>query len=153
MCKKIIITICIAISLILISNIVEDRLGEKADLPKVSKKALNYFEENCKYEDIITYAEEDVNNDNKKDLVAIYKKDKKFNEMVVVVTKGNDYYTTIPVPAPKEEQVITFKNIDNKDEIEVMVCGSKNGNIGYAIYRVEGEKFIDLFGEGMASCC
>lgn len=151
--KKIIITVFIAILLILISNIVEDKLSENVDLSKVNKEALNYFAENCKYEEIITYAEEDVNNDNKKDLVIIYKKDNKSNEMVVVVTNDNNYYTTIPVLAPKEEQVITFKNIDNKDEIEVMVSGSKNGNMGYAIYRVEGEKFIDLFGEGMESCC
>ncbi len=37
--------------------------------------------------------------------------------------------------------------------MEVIVSGSKNGNVGYAIYRLEGNEMIDLFGQDMESCC
>lgn len=49
--------------------------------------------------------------------------------------------------------MIIFKNIDDKVLIEVIVLGFKNGNVGYVIYRVEGKKFVDLFGEDMDKCC
>ena len=42
---------------------------------------------------------------------------------------------------------------DDKDEIELVLSGSKNGNVGYAIYRLENKKLVDLFGEGMNACC
>ncbi len=62
--------------------------------------------------------------------------------MVVVVSDKNSHYITKPIPAPIENQTITFKNIDDKAPIEVIVSGSKNGNVGYAIYRVEGKNLL-----------
>jgi len=60
---------------------------------------------------------------------------------------------TDPITAPVEDQAITFKDIDSKGVMEIMISGSKNKKFGYAIYRLEGNKLEDLFGENMESCC
>ena len=73
--------------------------------------------------------------------------------MVGIISDESQMYMTKPILAPKEDVTIEFKNIDNKDKMELILSGSKNGNVGYAIYRLEGDKFTDLFGEGMNSCC
>ena len=151
--KKIIITVVVLVCLILGSKLVDENLKEDDGLPDVSKQTLKYFKKNCKYKEIITYAEEDVNGDDKKDLAVIYKNKENHNRLVVVATKGNKYYVTEPVAAPVDDQVITFKDIDSKGVMEIMVSGSKNKKIGYAIYRLEGNKLEDLFGENMESCC
>jgi hypothetical protein len=57
------------------------------------------------------------------------------------------------VPAPVSNQVITFKDIDDKPPLEFIVQGMKGSNLGYAIYRVEGSILENLFGEGMEDCC
>lgn len=144
--------ICIVLVIIGFSIYSIEKKKEESLLPKVSKESLNFFEDNVVYEDIITYAEEDINNDDKKDLVVIYKQGTK-HKTVAVVSDKKGLYITEPKVAPKEDVSITFRDIDEKDEIEVMISGSKNGNIGYAIYRIENEKLIDLFGEGMDACC
>ena len=60
---------------------------------------------------------------------------------------------TNEVPAPVSNQVITFKDIDDKPPLEFIVQGMKGSNLGYAIYRVEGSILENLFGEGMEDCC
>lgn len=131
----------------------QDKNKEIEGLPSVDKSLLSYFEENAKFEEIINYSEEDINEDKRKDLVVVYKKDSKSNEMVVIINEKNNVYMTDPTPAPKEDVVIEFKNIDDKEPIEVVISGSKNGNVGYGIYRLENKKLLNLFGEGMEACC
>ncbi|MGO0984619.1 Cys-Cys-COOH (seleno)protein SaoC [Clostridioides difficile] len=152
MLKRVVIISCVVIALIVLSRVVDDNLKQNDSIPNVNQETLKYFKQNYK-EDIITCAEEDLNNDGKKDLVIIYKKGNNSNEMVVVVSDKGGHYITKPIPAPIENQTITFKNIDEKPPVEVIVSGSKNGNVGYAIYRVEGKKLVDLFGEDMDKCC
>lgn len=150
--KNLLIIGCVVLGIIGFSIYSREKRKEESMLPKVSKESLKYFEDNVVYEDIITYGEEDINNDGEKDLVVVYKQGNK-NETVVVVTNKSGFYTTEPIVAPREDVSITFKDIDEKNEIEVMISGAKNGNIGYAIYRVENKKLVDLFGEGMDACC
>lgn len=151
--KKIIVAGIVIVCLILGSKILEENLKEDDGLPNVNKQTLKYFKSNCEYKDIITYAEEDVNGDNKKDLVVIYKNIEGHNRLIVVASKGDDYYMTEPITAPVDDQAITFKDIDSKGVMEIMISGSKNKKFGYAIYRLEGNKLEDLFGENMESCC
>jgi hypothetical protein len=73
--------------------------------------------------------------------------------MLVVLDIKGGYQCTNEVPAPVSNQVITFKDIDDKPPLEFIVQGMKGANIGYAIYRVDGTKLEDLFGEGMKDCC
>lgn len=139
-----------------IGNIIYSKEKSKeqvAELPNVNEELLLFFKSNVEFEDIITYSQGDINEDNRDDLVVIYKKDNSSNNMVVVINDKNNIYTTTPKPAPKENAKIEFKNIDNKGYMEVIISGSKNGNAGYGVYRLENNELIDLFGEGMESCC
>lgn len=151
--KKLLIIVGVVIVLVGIGVYSAEKKKEIKDLPKVNKKYLDYFKKNAKYENIITYTEEDINNDNEKDLLVVYKKNNRYNEMVGIISDGDKVYMTKPILAPQEDVVIEFKNIDNKGQMELILSGSKNGNVGYAIYRLEKDKLIDLFGEGMNSCC
>lgn len=116
-------------------------------------EALKYFVQMNDGKEIIKCAEEDVNGDSQKDLVLIYKASKDKNSMVIVIRQGDGFELSEEAPAPKENQKIKFKDIDNKTPIEIIVSGSKGSNIGYAIFRLEGKKLIDLFAEGMEDCC
>lgn len=94
----------------------------------------------------------DLTNDGIEDMIIIYR-EKKDTRMTVAIGGKNEITFTEEVPAPVENQSIQLKDIDKKDEMEFIVRGSKHGNIGYAIFRIENMKIIDLFGEGMESCC
>lgn len=131
----------------------QDKNKEIEGLPSVDKSSLSYFEKNAKFEEIISYGEEDINEDKRKDLVVVYKKDNKSNEMVVIINEKDNIYMTAPTPAPKEDVVIEFRNIDDKNPMEIVISGSKNGNVGYGIYRLENKKLLNLFGEKMEACC
>ena len=117
------------------------------------KELLEFFNKNVEGSKIIVAKEEDINGDELKDLVVIYNKDNE-SQMVAVINESNREYKLSDVhKAPKENQDIQFKNIDDKDPMEFIVSGSKNGAVGYAIFRLEGDKVIDLFGDGMEDCC
>lgn len=131
----------------------KDKNKETEVLPDVDKSLLSYFENNTKFEEIISYGQEDIDGDKRKDLVVVYKKDNKSNEMVVVINERDNIYMTNHTPAPVDDVIIEFKNIDDKDPMEVVISGSKNGNVGYGIYRLENKKLLNLFGEGMEACC
>lgn len=122
------------------------------DKINISPQLLERYQKNYTQE-IIMAEKCDLNMDKKEDAVIIYRENKSQNFMVVVVTEGESYYITEPVKAPRENQSIKFKNIDEKAEMEVIVSGEKNGNLGYAIFRIEDKTFKDIFAEGMESCC
>ncbi len=73
--------------------------------------------------------------------------------MRVILNAGGTYTITNDVPAPVSNQIITFKDIDEKLPMEFIVQGMKGTKIGYAVYRIEQGKLVDLFGEGMEDCC
>lgn len=116
-------------------------------------KRMEYFDKKIESNKIVKTVEEDLTGDGEKDLIVVYEKNSDQNEMVVVVEENSGMYMTSPIKAPKENVEIKFKNIDNKGVMEMIVSGSKNGKVGYAIYRLENKKLIDLFGEGMKDCC
>ncbi|EPY2307422.1 Cys-Cys-COOH (seleno)protein SaoC [Clostridium sporogenes] len=123
-------------------------IGVKSD-----NERLLYFQHKYKDKEVLKCEEKDLNNDDKLDLIVIYKKDNDKNSMVVVLSDKEKYKITNEVSAPIENQKIEFKDIDKKPPIEFVVSGSKNGNFGYAIYRIEKGKIINLFGEDMKDCC
>lgn len=102
--------------------------------------------------EVVTSALGDVTGDGTEDLVAVYRAaDDTMHTRVVI---GGDAPTeTNEVPAPVEDQRITFRDIDDKTPVEFIVRGSKGADIGFAIYRVEGTRLTDLFGDNMDRCC
>lgn len=94
----------------------------------------------------------DVSDDGKKDLIVIYKT----NEIVRMsgyISVDDKYIMVEEVPAPVENQTIKLKDIDDKGVVEFIVSGSKNGVVGYSIFRFEGNQFINLFAQDMDDCC
>lgn len=111
------------------------------------------FESGTPGRTIIKCLPADLNDDGREDLIVIYRVSKDKNMMRVVLDAGGDCVFTNEVPAPYSNQAIQLRNFDNKPPMEFIVQGTKGAKIGYAIFRVEGDRLIDLFGEGMDDCC
>ncbi|WP_353095596.1 Cys-Cys-COOH (seleno)protein SaoC [Tissierella praeacuta] len=115
---------------------------------------LLHFKENFPDNEVIKCGYEDLNGDGIKDLLVIYKVSNRQNEMLVVIDYGDSYKFSDSTPAPLHDQKIEFKDIDKTPPMEVIVSGAKDGNFGYAIFRlIDDTTFKDLFGEGMDDCC
>lgn len=115
---------------------------------------LLHFKENFPDNKVIKCGYEDLNGDDIKDLLVIYNVSRRQNEMLVVIDYGDSYKFSESTPAPLDNQKIEFKDIDKTPPMEVIVSGSKDGNFGYAIFRlIDDTIFKDLFGEGMEDCC
>lgn len=117
-----------------------------------ANQAVEYWQQKFNYP-IETWAEGDLNNDGKNDTIIIYRLDKNRCMMCAVVSSPDGYFITEPERTPVSGQQIEFKDIDKTLPVEVIVSGNKNGNVGYAIFRLENQKLINLFGENFHSCC
>lgn len=132
----------------------KDKLNQENELGvDEDNKLLQHFISLYPEKEILKCGYEDVNNDDRKDLVVIFNNSKWSNGMVVVLDSEDDYDNTIEVPAPIDNQKIEFKDIDETQPMEFIISGSKDGQFGYAIFRVVGLETKNLFGEGMEDCC
>lgn len=95
----------------------------------------------------------DISDDGRTDLVAISQQGDDISAIALVAEEDGTYTATPPIPAPREEQKIRFFNMDKGPQLEVLITGAKNGQVGYAIYRLTDGTLKDLFGEGMENCC
>ena len=86
-------------------------------------------------------------------MIVIYQVEAAKNMMRALLDKGDRYEFTNEVPAPVSDQVIEFKDIDEKPPLEFIVQGRKGAKIGFAIFKLVNGRLVDLFGEGMADCC
>ncbi|OPX85855.1 MAG: hypothetical protein A4E53_03334 [Pelotomaculum sp. PtaB.Bin104] len=114
---------------------------------------LEYFKSTHPDREVLIIKRADLNNDHTDDLVVIFRGSQEKNSMLVVLDVSGSYQCTNETPAPVSDQVIRLKDIDDKPPLEFIVQGRKDANFGFAIYRVEGTKLEDLFGEGMKDCC
>ncbi|MCS4467696.1 Cys-Cys-COOH protein SaoC [Clostridium botulinum] len=74
-------------------------MGVKSD-----NERLLYFQHKYKDKEVLKCAEKDLNNDNKLDLIVIYKENNDKNSMVVVLSDKEKYKITNEVSAPIENQ-------------------------------------------------
>lgn len=114
---------------------------------------LKYFVEANPLYPVLKYARADLDNDGRGDLVVIYNIGPAKNRMTIIFRKGEVFVTAGDVPAPVSDQMIQFRNIDEKPPMEFILQGRKGARAGYAIFRVEEGELVDLFGEGMDDCC
>ncbi len=111
-----------------------------------------WFAENHSDCVIVTSAVGDVTDDDVEDMVVVYR-DADNAMRTRVIIGGEAPSETNDVPAPAEDQRISFRDIDKSGPVEFIVRGSKGSDIGFAIYRVEGTTLTDLFGDNMDRCC
>ena len=107
-----------------------------------------------KNKEILTFLEGDFSGDNISDLIIIYRESNNSNKLIGIYTdeKGKVLMTN-PIPAPIENYIVKFYNIDEREPQEFLVSGQKGANIGFAVYRLENGEFISLFENGMGRCC
>lgn len=96
---------------------------------------------------------EDITNDGIQDLVVISQLKNEITTIAIYTDAAGNLAETPSIPAPRENQHIRFFNMDKLSEIETLITGEKNGQVGYAIYRIMDGEMINLFGEGMEDCC
>lgn len=104
-------------------------------------------------QEVLKYAQADLNGDGNDDLIVIYRENSSQNRMCVICTAGDRYVESNSVPAPVSDQTIRFKDIDSKAPLEFIAQGRKGAVVGYAIFRLEDGVLVDLFGEGFEDCC
>ena len=104
--------------------------------------------------ELLTFLEGDFSGDNIDDLIIIYRESEYSNKLVGIYKDSNGkILMTDPIPAPIENYIIKFYNIDEKVPNEILVSGQKGAHIGFAVYRLENGVFISLFENGMENCC
>lgn len=96
---------------------------------------------------------EDITNDGIQDIVVISQLEEDISSIALYTDETGTLVETPPIPGPRENQHIRFFNMDKVGEIETLITGEKNGQVGYAIYRIMDGEMINLFGEGMEDCC
>lgn len=116
-------------------------------------RMMQFFAGNHQGQTILKYAQADLDNDGKEDLIVIFRVGSGQNQMSVIYRQDGNFMETNAVPAPVSDQVIQFRDIDEKPPVEFILQGRKGAKVGYAIFRVEDGKLSDLFGEGMQDCC
>lgn len=138
----------------------DDRSGtEVGDQRNFSKEAagklplLSHFLELHPSRIILKYAEADLDDDGRKDIIVIYRADGEKNQMSVIRNIAAAPVETNPLPAPISDQMIQFRNIDDTPPLEFILQGRKGAKVGYAIFRIEEGVLLDLFGDGMEDCC
>ena len=94
----------------------------------------------------------DVSGNGKDDLIIIFRKTKEANHLVVAIDSGKEIFFSEESSAPYENQKIEIKDIDNSPPNEFVVSGSKRGQYGYGIFRIEDKHLHNLFSEGMGVC-
>jgi hypothetical protein len=135
--------------------------GEKQEAPPAAgvegsgapNERLRHFKTRHPAQEIVKWAEEDLNADGRADLIVMYRVDPDHNMMRVILDLGGSYFETNEVPAPYSDQVIQFRDIDRKPPMEFIVQGARGAKMGFAVFRVEENRLVDLFGEGMRDCC
>ncbi|KAF1084172.1 hypothetical protein SPSYN_02576 [Sporotomaculum syntrophicum] len=118
-----------------------------------SDALLQHFKSVHPDKEVIVFARADVNNTGNDDRVVIYRDTRDQNMMVVVFDAAGKLQCSNKVPAPATNQMIQFKDIDERPPLEFIASGVKGANYGYAIFRLEAGVLSDLFGEGMEDCC
>lgn len=103
--------------------------------------------------EVLLACSEDITNDGIQDIVVISRLADEITTIALYTDAAGELAETAPIPAPKENQHIRFFNMDKVGEIETLITGEKNGQVGYAIYRIMDGQMINLFGEGMEDCC
>jgi len=135
----------------------EQALGKRekifAAMVSEDNTALQYFKNEYPERKVILACEEDITNDERKDLLVIYEENSHTRVVALCDNGKGSYYFSPEIPAPVENQTIQFKNIDKEAEIEFIISGEKKGAVGYAIYRMIDGEIKDLFGDGMEDCC
>ena len=131
----------------------EDQKEEKNITIDKEHELYKYFTDAYEGKKPLLTGVNDINNDGREDLIVIYQDTSAANKMIAIWEEEGTIAISEPAPAPVENCRLEWKDIDDRDPIELIVSGSKGVNVGYAIYRWENGDFVNVFGESMEDCC
>jgi len=116
--------------------------------------AVEYWQKQFPDNQLIKWAENDLNNDKRKDAVMIYRQaDDSKCKMVIAINLPDGYSFTDPIAAPVSSQQISFTDFDNKPPTEVVISGKSGTFIGIGIFRLVDAQIVNLFADGYDKCC
>ena len=133
----------------------EDKKAEEnstiqfAEMVKENHPLLKEFRSRHPERTVLLACAEDITNDGIEDLVVISQEGEDISTIALFSQPSGELGETDPIPGPRENQRIRFFNMDKLSEIETLITGEKNGQVGYAIYRIMDGQMVNLFGEGM----
>lgn len=132
----------------------DDRNGVPyADMVAADHPLLLEFQRRYPERTVLLACAEDITDDGLEDIVVISQLKDDISTIVLYTDGSEELHETPAIPAPRENQHIRFFNMDKLSELETLITGEKNGQVGYAIYRIMHGEMINLFGEGMEDCC
>lgn len=117
---------------------------------------LKHFKEKHSDAKVMKHKDCDLNGDGLEDTIIIFnhtKNSKKEVAFTVELGVKDGYEDLGHFKAPLDNQSIEIKDTDGKPPTEFVISGSKNGEVGLGIYRVENNKLIDIFGTGSMDAC
>ena len=116
--------------------------------------ALVWYREREPDKEILLACADDITADGLEDMVLVYRIERGAAEAVALVAQeDNSYYVSPPIAAPQQNQKMRFFNMDRDPQLEFLLTGDKNGQVGYAVFRIIDGQITNLFGEGMEDCC
>ncbi|KAF0207139.1 MAG: Cys-Cys-COOH (seleno)protein SaoC [Actinomycetota bacterium] len=121
--------------------------------PAADATLVHAFEEAVPGTTVISARSGDIDADGTQDLAVVYRTAEGTFRTRALLSHEGSATVTNEFKAPVEAQAVQLRDIDDKQPVEVIVRGSKNGAVGYAVYRVEGDQLVDVFDSGMANCC
>jgi hypothetical protein len=122
-------------------------------VPETPSAGVGFWQEQIPRQSLVTWAEADLNADNRPDTVIIYRLENNKCQMVIVMNLPEGFRLTVPVQAPVSDQQISFTDFDSKPPEEVVVTGKNGSFAGTAIFRLEKGQIVNLFAEDFDKCC
>lgn len=125
----------------------ESRIHVEDDHPM-----MKYFAE-VNQNELQTADLKDITNDGVDDLLVIWRdSEDDLNYMAAITEAAGEFGLSGKEKAPYENLTVEFIDIDEDGLLEFIVSGSRLGNYGYGIYRVEEGAVVNIFGEGLDEC-
>ncbi|MEG2338324.1 MAG: Cys-Cys-COOH (seleno)protein SaoC [Clostridium sp.] len=146
----------LGISMLVISLTLTSCSPKSSEQPKKESMGLSFFKESYSDAKIIKHSDGDINSDGKDDTVVIFSHEhegKKEIAFTVILSGEGGFKKLDHYRAPLDNQNIDIKDTDGDKLNEFVISGSKNGELGIGIYKIEKDKVIDLFGSGSMDAC
>jgi hypothetical protein len=122
-------------------------------IPPSPSAGVIFWQEQFPGLNLVCWAENDLNADNRPDTVIIYRLDNNKCRLSIVINLAGGFRLTSPIAAPVSDQQISFTDFDSKPPMEVVVTGKNGSFVGTAIFRLEKEQMVNLFDEDFDKCC
>jgi hypothetical protein len=118
-----------------------------------SPVAIAFWQNQFPDDKVILAVSGDINADNRPDTIIVYQLPGGNCQFQAVLDLASGYSLTGTLPAPLENQKVSFIDFDSKPPTEIFVSGENGNNVGMGIFRLENNEFVNVFGDDYDACC